>query len=372
MKKVSILILFLLAIVLNDIKANENIEITVLTCSSGKETFSAWGHTAIRVVDKTAKIDKVYNFGLFDFNDPNFYIKFIKGRLLYKLGVHNTYRFYSAYEKENRQIIEQKLNITEEEKIKIIERLEYLNLPENRYYLYRFSGKNCTTEIQNIIFENVNSNYKNKPTNKTVRLQLNEFLHGRKWLRFSMSLIMGYQIDRTIDLTQSMFLPDYLCRELRNIKVGSESIIEKETIYNQVVDPYKSNYPTWANPIYTFLLLFIIILTIKSKAIQNTILTITGLTGLLILLVSLITEHTELQYNLNILWLNPIYLILAFKLSRYPNLKKYLVYITQSLIFVMILIWIFKIQYFEWTYLPIIFILSLINLRIIKKLRLIS
>jgi hypothetical protein len=343
--------------------ANDNIEITLLTCSSGKETFSAWGHTAIRVVDKKAKIDVVYNFGIFDFNTPNFYGKFIKGKLNYQLGIHDTFHFYKSYERENRQIVEQKLNITEEEKIKIINRLVYLSQPKNRYYLYRFAGKNCTTEVRNLILENISTNFKNSPTEKTQREELNEFLSGRLWLKFSMSLIMGYKIDKKIDSYESMFLPNYLCRELRNFKVGDESIIEKETIFNQVVDPYKSNYPSLANPIFTFLLLLIIVLLFISKYLQNTVLFITGLTGLVVLLVSLITEHPELQYNLNLLWLNPLYILMVFKFNKRPKLKIGIVYLIQSLIIVMIPIWIFKVQYFELSYLPFFIILSIFNLR---------
>lgn len=367
MKRFVIITFFLSLGVLNTF-ANNNIEITLLTCSSGKETFSAWGHSAIRVVDEKAKIDVVYNFGLFDFNTPNFYGKFVKGRLLYKLGVQNTYRFYTSYERENRQIIEQKLNITEEEKIKIISRLEYLNKPENKYYLYRFAGKNCTTELRNLILENVSTDFKITNTEKTQREQLNEFLNGRLWLKFGMSLIMGYKIDNHIDTYESMFLPDYLCREFRNIKVNNKSIIESETIFNEVLDPYKSTYPKLANPVLTFLLLLILVALLKSKYVKNTMLVITGLTGLLILSVSLITEHPELQYNLNLLWLNPIYFFLVFKFSAKPNIKRYLAYIALFLLIIMIPIWILKIQYFEWTYLPIIFILALINFRIIKKL----
>lgn len=375
MKK-NIIVLLLLSLGIFSSLANDTIEITLLTCSSGKETFSAWGHTAIRVIDKEAKIDVVYNFGLFDFGTPNFYGKFIKGRLLYKLGVHDTYSFYRSYEREKRQIIEQKLNITEQEKIKIINELVRLYKPENRYYLYRFAGKNCTSEVRDLILRNVNSSYKIHETDKTVRKQLNEFLQGRKWLQFSMSLIMGYKIDRKIDSYQSLFLPDYLCRSLREIKVnGNESIIEKETIFNPVTDPYKSHYPTWANPIFTFLLLLVIALLFKSKAIQNTILVITGLTGLLVLIVSLFTEHPELQYNLNILWMNPLYILLAFKFKNKPNFKRYLTYLTQFLILAMIPIWIFKVQYFEISYLLIVSAISIFNLRILfpeKKLHLIS
>lgn len=355
--------------------SKNDIDISLLTCSSGAETFTAWGHSALRIHDRSANVDVVYNFGLFDFNTPNFYGKFIKGKLKYKLGVHDTYYFYKSYKQENRQIIEQKLNISEEDKYKIINRLNYLYKPENRYYLYSFVGKNCTTELRDLILENVTTDFKNHLTEKTYREQLNEFLQGRLWLKFSMSLIMGYKIDKKIDTYQSMFLPDYLCRELRKINIGDKSIIEKETIFNSVPDPYKSSYPTFANPIFTFLLLFLIVVLFNSKYIQNTVLIITGATGLVILLISLITDHTELQYNLNLLWLNPIYIILAFKLTKRPDLKRYLAYITQFFILVMIPIWIFKVQYFEISYLLLIMCLTIFNLRVLfpdKKLNLIN
>lgn len=366
MKKIY-LIAFFLTLGIFQIFANKQIEITLLTCSSGKETFSAWGHSAIRVVDKAAKIDVVYNFGLFDFDTPNFYGKFVKGKLKYKLGVHNSYRFYKSYEHENRQIIEQKLNISEEAKVKIINRLEYLNKPENRYYLYSFVGKNCTTELRNLILDNVNTDFQNIPTNKTHREQLNEFLKGRLWLKFSMSLIMGYNVDKKIDLFQSMFLPDYLCHELRNINVGNEKIIESEQIYNQVYDPYNS-YPLIANPILIFSVLLLIFLISKSKYIQNFVTLITGITGLTILLVSLITEHPELQYNLNLLWINPLYII-VFLFGLFNKNKAQFFTSVILLVFnlITILIWTFGIQYVDFAYFPLLFVLSLINFRIIKK-----
>ena len=342
--------------------ANDNIEITLLTCSSGKETFSAWGHSAIRVVDKKAKIDVVYNFGIFNFNTPNFYRKFIKGRLNYQLGIQNTYRFYKSYEQEDRQIIEQKLNISEENKYKIIRRLEYLYHPDNRYYLYRFAGKNCTTELRNLILENISTDFTATPTEKTQRNQLNEFLKGRLWLKHSMSLIMGYKIDKKIDSYESMFLPYYLSDELRNIKINGVSIIEKEHVFNQVIDPYGS-YPFLANPILIFSILLLLVIISKSKYIKNFVLIITGITGLTILFVSLITEHPELQYNLNLLWLNPLYILMIFKFSKKPKLKIRLAYVIQSFIIVMIPIWIFKVQYFELSYLPFFIVLSIFNLR---------
>ena len=365
MKKISIIIFILLAIISKQIKANDHIEISLLTCSEGKKTFSAWGHSAIRIVDTVANIDVVYNFGIFDFDTPHFYLKFIKGRLNYMLGAHRTDSFYKSYLRENRQIIEQKLNLTNEDEYKIIHKLEYLYQPENRYYLYSFVGKNCTSELRDLILENVKTDFQNTITNKTHRQQLNEFLQDRLWLRFSMSLIMGYKVDKKIDLFQSMFLPYYLLWEVRNIKTSNGNLVQEEYIFNEV-DNSNTKYPLWANPLLLFSIVFVVILLFNKKYIQNSFLFIVGITGLVIFALSLITEHPELQYNLNILWLNPLYLILAFKLSKRPQLKKYLAYISQSLVLVMIPIWISKVQYFELTYLPILLILTLINFRIIK------
>ena len=68
------------------IKLSENAQISVITCGSGNEMYSIFGHTAIRVKDNLSNLDVVFNYGMFDFNTPNFYVKFLKGDLLYSVG----------------------------------------------------------------------------------------------------------------------------------------------------------------------------------------------------------------------------------------------------------------------------------------------
>lgn len=369
MKKFISIITILLSLGIFQGFSNDIFEITVLTCSPGKETYSAWGHTAIRIIDKRANIDVVYNFGLFDFNTPNFYPKFIKGRLKYKLGIQHTHQFYQSYLRENRQIIEQKLNLSREEKTAIIQKLQYLYKPENRYYLYRFAGKNCTTEIRDLILENVETDFKSVPTDKTIRDQLNDYLQDRLWLRFSMSLIMGYKIDREIDKFDSMFLPDYLCYGLRDINTNHGELVKEESIFNQLYKTTK-NLPFFLNPLVVFSILFLLILIIKRNYIQIPVVVFIGITGLVILVLSIITEHPELRSNLNFLWINPLLLLLVFA-KKGSKLKKYIATTILVMAFTMIPIWLFKVQYFEWTYFPIYLIMILFNLRILfpnKKL----
>lgn len=371
LKKLTGILLIFFSLSANHLTANDHISISLLTCSSGKETFTAWGHSALRIVDSVANIDVVYNFGLFDFDTPNFYLKFVKGKLNYMLGVHATQQFYMSYYRENRQIIEQKLNLTHQEEINIIRRLEYLYKPENRYYLYSFVGKNCTTELRDIILENVETNFKNELTNKTARKQINEFLHNRLWLKFGMNLIMGYKVDRKIDKFETMFLPDYLYHGLNELKLktNNQPLVASENIFNPVKTAKKS-YPFFISPVFVLSILFLVAIFIQSPYCQNSILLIVGITGLIIFGVSLFSEHPELKYNLNYVWINPLYIVTVLLGTLHKDKAKfYLTLFLQFLSIVMVLIWILKIQDYNIAFFPLLFILSLLNYRIIKKYR---
>ena len=69
------------------------LQISILTCAPGEDVYTAWGHTAIRIIDSAKQTDIVYNFGTFDFNTPNFLLEFIKGNLNYFLSADNFQNF---------------------------------------------------------------------------------------------------------------------------------------------------------------------------------------------------------------------------------------------------------------------------------------
>jgi hypothetical protein len=83
----------------------------LLTCTPGDELYSCFGHSAIRIQDKKYDIDLVFNYGTFDFNKPNFYVNFLKGILIYSLGVDDYESFKSNYIYEERGIAEQVLRL---------------------------------------------------------------------------------------------------------------------------------------------------------------------------------------------------------------------------------------------------------------------
>lgn len=64
----------------------DSIRISLLTCAPGEEIYSLFGHTAIRYEEPARGIDRVYNYGLFSFNTPNFILRFALGKTDYQLG----------------------------------------------------------------------------------------------------------------------------------------------------------------------------------------------------------------------------------------------------------------------------------------------
>ena len=100
-------------------------EISVLTIGPGTSLNDAFGHNAFRINDNTFEIDLVFNYGVFDFDTPNFYTKFAQGKLEYKIGLNYYEDFFNSYVSQNRTIEEQILNLSQQEKQQLFDLESY-------------------------------------------------------------------------------------------------------------------------------------------------------------------------------------------------------------------------------------------------------
>ncbi|MFZ4400180.1 MAG: DUF4105 domain-containing protein [Bacteroidales bacterium] len=366
MKRNTILTVLCLILGIQHVFSSPKIEISLLTCSGGNVAYEAWGHSALRVIDHNQHTDICYNFGIFNFNTPNFYVKFIEGKLKYQLGLEYTEDFLQSYQYEGRQVTEQKLNLPDSTAVRILSKLEYLYQPAHRYYYYHFIGKNCTTELRDIIFGNINTDFINKPTDKSYRTQLSEFLSTEPWTAFGMNLIMGISVDRKPEIYNSLFLPDYLYSGLKVIKYNGKNLVAEEKILTMKQESTLASSFS-LNPLLAFSLLLIIALLLRnSRTFKGILFFLTGITGLFILTVSVITEHQELKNNLNLLWCNPFYLIACFLVFKNTavKLQKYLSILLLIFTLAIAIIWMAGIQHFEYAFLPIVLILAVYNVQI--------
>ncbi len=283
--------------------------VSVFTCGKGTELYSTFGHTAIRVKDETNSLDVVYNYGAFDFRTENFYLKFVKGDLQYFVNVTSYAEFIYEYQYDNREVIEQTLNLNFYQKQKIFELLNMSTFDENKFYTYKFIDQNCTTIVANKINETIGNPVLQKVDDKTIsyRTVLYPYFEDYFWNKLGINIMFG---ERTDQKAEQLFLPIELLHSIDKAKVNGKSLLlKKETIV-------KANLPevsfSFLNSIYFIALLLLLLLISNKRYLFLSYLFILGVFGLFLSLVGLFSLHRELLWNCNVLLFNPLYLLVPF------------------------------------------------------------
>lgn len=191
----------------------DSIRFSLLTCAAGGEIYSLFGHTAIRYENYTQGIDAVYNYGMFNFNTPNFALRFALGETDYLLGVTSFKRFSAEYFFSGRDVWQQTLNLTYPEKMRLLTLLNENYRPENRMYRYNFFYDNCATRPRDRIEAAIDGTIRyandmnDRQTGITFRDQLRKYCQGHPWSGLGIDLCMGSPADLPISRHEMMFVP---------------------------------------------------------------------------------------------------------------------------------------------------------------------
>ena len=210
LKKIPFFFLFLLITSANSfsqgILLSKKAYVSIITCDTGNESYSLFGHTALRITDAENNLDVVYNYGAFDFATPNFVAKFAKGDLQYFVIAHSFSDFMGQYTYEQRSVFEQELIIPAVYKQKLFDNLNSVLASEERYYTYKFIDRNCTSMIVEILNKTLGSNvvFKKRDTDKTYRTILYPYFDNSFYQKLGTSTIFGSKVD---DYGTRIFLP---------------------------------------------------------------------------------------------------------------------------------------------------------------------
>ena len=373
--------LFLLLLATVSVKAqfvplSENAEISILTIGPGAELYDKFGHSAFRINDPATGQDVVFNYGVYDFDTPNFYTKFAQGKLLYQLGVSYYQPFFESYVAQNRWIKEQTLNLTVSEKQAISDFLWNNAEPENKKYKYDFFFDNCATKIRDVIQKVLGNKLEFKEDHikeeLTFRELIQQNLQANFWGSLGIDIALGAVIDRNAKPIEYQFLPDYVYEGAANAVINrngaSESLVKQTTVlYENTPTPTANNF--FLSPLFILGLLGLLIVFItfrdyrkntRSRYLDTAIFFFTGLIGIFILLLWFATDHTATANNYNLLWAFPIsiFLIVAIAKKRVsPKLKRY-VLLLLLLLLLLTIHWLTGVQVFAIGLLPILIALA--------------
>ena len=348
------------------------LRISLLTCSAGEELYSTFGHTALRVTDSARGFDIVYNYGTFDDRDPNFYVKFTKGLMLYALSAYSYQDFLYEYSIEKRSVIEQNLQLTCAEKQHLFTALQQNALEQNRYYNYYFHTDNCTTRARDMVVQKTGSKlvFNNilPAEPPTFRQLIHTYLNnaGQYWSKLGIDMLLGNNLDEKVTNEQAMFLPDYLMKGFDSADVNQHALVsEKKVVLPATELPQAS--PSWFTPFTLFTLLFLIVAPLsfnKSKWAHRTLnifdsifFLFLGFVGALIVTLWAIRVDTVCRDNFNMWWALPTHLPVAFVVYLNKKWLQQYFRIVLALALIFALCWWFLPQQFNTAVIPILAII---------------
>lgn len=361
-----------------------NAQISVLTIGPGASLNDAFGHNAFRINDRSVGMDIVYGYGEYDFDTPNFYLKFAQGKLKYQMSKHSFSDFYHTYAYYNRTIREQVLNLTSTEKQQVLEALQLNYKPENRKYLYDFFYDNCATRIRDVAVNAIERPVAFAPPAdfkaKTFRQLIHDHTGRNNWGSFGIDIALGSVIDREATPYEHMYLPNYIHDFFATATLdGSQKLTGESTvIFKRLEIPTKNNFLTSPLMLFSILAIFIIILTYndykkgtRSKWLDVMLFSLTGLTGIVVLLLWFATDHTATANNYNILWAFPLNIVVIGQLLK-TNPKQWFKKYLKLLLILMTLLtlhWIIGVQIFAIGLIPLLLALIIRYVYLIKVLK---
>lgn len=321
-KKIFSVLFLLLCSAINfgqNLSLSKKARVSVLTCGTGNESYSLFGHTAVRIADPENFIDQVYNYGAFDFNTPNFVLKFAKGDLQYFAVSHSFADFINTYNYEQRSVYEQELNLPDHLKQKLFDNLNYSLASGDSQYTYKFIDKNCTSMVVDIINKTLGTTaiVKNTDTDISYRTILYPYFENHFYEKLGTSIIFGKKVDQ---LGTKIFLPFELKKSLETTRFGGHLLAEKSTTllhFNPIAPS------SWWNNYYTYLLFLGFILFFNKTFLNQLYFIVMGILGLFFVFAGFYSLHLELEYNYNILLFNPILLAVAYFSSRKNSKRIY-------------------------------------------------
>lgn len=372
---------------------SDSSKISFITCGSGDELYSTFGHSAVRIYDPENEMDLVFNYGTFDFGDPEFYTKFIRGKLNYFLSVAYFEDFLENYIDENRSVYEQVLNLSAEDRNAVFEYLKENYKEENRFYLYDFFFDNCSTRELDILADVLKSrlvfpSMAHQISDSSFRQLTDPYLTTMPWSDFGIDLGLGSPTDRKARFMEYAYLPE----KLKDL-IAVSQIREGDTLKPLVKESYFLFEGTTASvsagisltdPLsLTLIILGIgIVCTLYGLRkghywswLDNALFLIVGLTGCLLFFLWFGTDHTATVWNYNLLWALPTHAVFALLLKkiRYSSFCRYYLLITIAGCLAAILVRIAGIQLIHTATLPLIALIILRSVVMLygrsKKLR---
>ena len=299
----------------------DRIQISLLTCSPGKEVWAQYGHTAIRYYDKESGEDLAINYGIFSLDQTYFIPRFVLGMTDYRMGVQPMDMFLAQYSYEGRGVVEQVLNLSAEDKEVIYKALQENMKPENVVYRYNYFFDNCTTRARDMLVNHLHGKVVYPPAEEdaTFRSMIHKWNNKYEWSQFGEDLLLGVNADRKTTKSEQQFLPENLRNDFDKATYKGKPLVKETNVLldaeTEVAEPAFPLSPLSIALIFAAISLVMMLFSYRRQQVywawDLALMLTSGLMGI-IFFVMIFSQHPCVSLNFILLFFNPLPLFFLY------------------------------------------------------------
>jgi len=320
----------------------DELRVSLLTFGPGQIYWERFGHNAIVVRNTATGAAVSYNYGIFDFDEDDFFWNFLRGRMRYSMSANEYADDVDMYAREGRWVVEQELNLSPPQRRALAGHLAWNLRPENAKYRYEYFTSNCSTRVRDafdqVLGGTINKALVGPSRGYTYRLYADRLISPDPELLLPMDLGLGPFADKRLSFWDESFIPMSLMEHLKIVSVtddaGATVPLIAQTQRLHEADPElaaaalglfaRGPYPfgfAWPAGILggTIGLALMLLAARRTSAKARYAFALLAswtaiklaLCGLVLIGLWLGTEHISAWHNENILLLNPLLLLLV-------------------------------------------------------------
>lgn len=318
------------------------LEVSLLTFGPGEIYWERFGHNAIVIHDPASGETVSYNYGMFDFEEADFFLNFLRGRMRYQITAEDPADEIAWYASEGRSVTRQNLRLTAGQASSLKAILDTNLLPENRHYRYDYFTSNCSTRVRDALNEALGGSLKMHMTSPsrgyTYRMLADALTSPDPLLMGVIDIGLGPFADQRLSYWKDSFVPMELMAHLREMKVEdanggllplveSEELLVKARLPEPPVLPPDLRWPFLAIGLGLGALMLYLSSRVESVGARRSfsilavsISLVCGLIGVILLGLWSFTEHQSAWRNENLFIFSPLCLLMLPTWWRYARL----------------------------------------------------
>lgn len=307
-------------------------QVEVVIVGPSQTSYSLFGHAAMRVVDSPADDPadaRVFNFGITNFNRPNYVRDFLGGRVEFWGRIERWGTVLERWKESDRTVIRYPVLLPEAALAQLVARMERDTTPEHRDFVYDTFRENCATRLRDYLDTYsqgaVHAATARTPSGRAFRQDVRQAYGNWTAILLGSEFIAGVELDRPRTVWEMMYRPEGLGEGLKTVQAAGHALLGPGVVEHTRA----SGDPLDGSPHHAQIILLVVALLfgvlglflqgrgpkLRGAVLAGVSLMTTGL-GILLIWVAMMSDWPEMQRNPLVFALVPLDLLLLWPAGR--------------------------------------------------------